>query len=144
MPRVHYVKKARKDNPAVQAGESYYWWKFRYGRKIYSRTRPKRYRLTRSAFLGTLWRIEDGLSDSVTSGDVDSLIADLELLQEECESSLDNMPEQLRDSSDSGMLLQERIYGLGDWITALYAIDWEVFTLEEAAAVVQDANPGIA
>ena len=41
MPRVNYVKKARKNNPAVKRGESYFWWKFRYGGKQYSKTRPR-------------------------------------------------------------------------------------------------------
>ena len=33
MPRVHFVKKARKDYPStgIQKGDSYYWWQFRYG-----------------------------------------------------------------------------------------------------------------
>jgi len=31
MPKVHFVKAARKDYPgdSVLKGESYYWWKFR-------------------------------------------------------------------------------------------------------------------
>ena len=44
MPRVHHVKSARKDNPVAKKGESYYWWKFRYGGKRYSKTpRPGRW-----------------------------------------------------------------------------------------------------
>lgn len=143
VPRVHHVKKARKDNPVVKRGESYYWWKFRFGPKMYSRTYPKRSRLTRSGFLSTLWDIEDCLSTTATSDDGDALIADLEQLQEECECSLDNMPEQLRESSDPGMLLQERIDGLGEWIGSIYAIGWDALTPEEAADAIQDANPGV-
>jgi len=51
MPRVHFVKKARKDNSAAKAGESYYWWKFRYrGRRptrSWARYRMRRGRMTR-------------------------------------------------------------------------------------------------
>lgn len=143
MPRVHHVKKARKDNPVVKAGESYYWWKFRFGRKMYSTTRPKRSQLTRSAFLGELWAIEDNLGDTATQDDGDSLVGELEGLRDECECSLENMPEQLRESSDSGVLLQERIYALDEWIEAIQSIDWETLTPEEAAEAIQDANPGI-
>lgn len=48
MPRVNYVKAARKDNPAVKRGEPYYWWKFRYGGKHFSKTRPRASQLTQS------------------------------------------------------------------------------------------------
>ena len=143
MPRVHHVKKARKDNPVVKRGEGYYWWKFRFGPKMYSKTYPKRSQLTRSGFLSTLWDIEDGLKATATPDDGDALIDELEQLQGECEDSLDNMPEQLRDSSDSGMLLQERIDNLGEWIDSIYAIDWDTLTPEEAADAMQDANPGM-
>ncbi len=54
MPRVTHVKKARKDNPVCKAGESYYWWKFRYGGKRYSLTRPRPSQLTQSAYFGGL------------------------------------------------------------------------------------------
>jgi len=32
MPRVHFVKKARRDYPDddIKKDESYYWWKFRF------------------------------------------------------------------------------------------------------------------
>ena len=35
MPRVHFVKKARKDvpNSDIKKGEGYFWWKFNYGAK---------------------------------------------------------------------------------------------------------------
>lgn len=143
MPRVHHVKKARKDNPVVKKGEGYYWWKFRFGPKVYSRTYPKRSQLARSGFLSTLWDIEDRLSTIATSDDGDEPIAELEELQGECERSLGNMPEQLREPSDSGMLLQERVDSLGEWIDSIYAIDWDALTPEEAADAIQDTNPGV-
>ena len=35
MPKLNYVKKARKDYPEseIQKGDSYYWWQFNYGPK---------------------------------------------------------------------------------------------------------------
>jgi len=143
MPKVVYVKKARKDNPAAKAGEPYYWWKFNFGPKMYSATRPKRSQLTRSDFLATLWAIEDNIPFELTEDDADVLTGELEELLDECQNSLDNMPEQLQDSSDSGMVLQEHIDGLEDWIASIQSIDWESVTPEEAAEEVQGSNPGI-
>lgn len=69
MPRVHYVKKARKDNGCVSKGESYYWWKFRYGSKCMSKKPPKASQLTQSEFLSTVYdineRIEECACDSL-------------------------------------------------------------------------------
>lgn len=117
MPRVNYVKKARKDNPAVKAGESYYWWKFRYGGKQYSRTRPRASQLTQSPYLsqvrGLIERIED--ENPLVWDDFDAIREDikgeLECLKDETQSSLDNMPEQLQ-YAPNGELLQERIDAL--------------------------------
>lgn len=143
MPRVHFVKKARKDNPVVKKGESYYWWKFRFGGKRFSVTRPKRSQLTQSSFLAALYDIEDGLGEEMTEDDINLLVADLENLRDECECSLSNMPEQLQDSSESGMLLQERIDMIGDWILEIESIDWESVSSQEAAEFIAETNPGI-
>ena len=143
MPRVHFVKKARKDNPIVKKGESYYWWKFRFGGKRYSKTRPKRSQLTQSSFLANLWDLEDSIPNEMSEEDVNSFISELEALKEECEYSLDNMPEQLRDTSESGYLLRERIDNLDDWINELYSIDFDHKHPDEIAEAVSDTNPGI-
>ncbi len=131
MPRVHYVKKARKDNPAVKAGESYYHWSFRFGGKRYSATRPKRSQLTQSAFYGTLWDLEDGLEDRVngveTVEDLQSVVEEVkdevEALRDEAQESLDNMPEHLQDSSSSGEMLTERIDAMEEWANSLESVD---------------------
>lgn len=77
MPRVHFVKKARKDNPAVKAGESYYWWKFRYGGKQFSKKRPRPSQLTqsdkKSRALAAQERIEDATSSWSCNADQDEL-----------------------------------------------------------------------
>jgi flagellar biosynthesis chaperone FliJ len=117
MPRVNYVKKARKDNPCCKKGESYYWWKFRFGGKRYSKTPPKRSQLTQSDFYSQLWELEEQRNDLCGNADVDSLegfksdIEDiaqqLEDLGSECEDKRDSMPEQLQDG-DVGQLLETR------------------------------------
>lgn len=143
MPRVHFVKKARKDNPAVNAGESYWWWKFRFAGKRYSKTRPRRSQLTQSSFLSTLYDLEDALPDEMTEAEAEELTVALEDLSEECWNSLNNMPEHLQDTSSSGELLQDRIDSLDSWIGEISNIDWSSTTPAEAAELVRGANPGI-
>ncbi len=62
MARAHFVKKARKDNPAagIKAGDSYYWWKFRRGGKHYSKTAPRPSQLTQSEYLRRLMLYNSG------------------------------------------------------------------------------------
>ncbi len=142
MPRLHYVVKARKDNPAVKAGESYYWWKFPYRGKQYSATKPARSRLTQSDFLATIYDLEDTLLDAYDEVDLEDLVGQLEELRDQCQESLANMPDELQDTSDSGMMLQERIAGLEEWIGELIWVDWETLTPEDVAAHAADSNPG--
>jgi hypothetical protein len=59
MPRVHHVKKARKDNPVCKKGGSYYWWKFRHGGKHFSLTYPKQSQLTQSPYLSVIYDCQD-------------------------------------------------------------------------------------
>lgn len=128
MPRVNFVKKARKDvpNSDIKKGESYYWWKFRYGSKRVSRTNPKRSELTQSSFLSTIWDIEDRISNISEDEDFETLVQDfiteIEELRDETQDSLDNMPDQLQDAP-TGQLLQDRIGALEEMITELENVD---------------------
>lgn len=129
MPRVHFVKKARKDNPVAKRGESYYWWKFRYGGKRYSRTRPRASQLTQSPYYGAVRALVEQIEDS-NPEDFDEFESlkeevrdELENLRDEAQSSLDNMPEQLQ-YAPTGELLQERIDALENAESELdYIID---------------------
>jgi hypothetical protein len=114
MPRVTHVKAARKDNPVCKKGESYYWWKFRYGGKRYSLTRPRPSQLTNSAYYGTVRSLVEQVEDA-SPEDYDGFIAlrdeigcALEELGQETQDSLDNMPDALQ-YSPTGELLQNRI-----------------------------------
>lgn len=124
MPRVTFVKSARKDNPVAKKGESYYWWKFRYGGKRYSLTRPRPSQLTQSAYYGTVRSLIEQVEDAGTPEDNDALTGlrdeikdELGSLLDETQGSLDNMPDQLQ-YSPTGELLQERIdaieYAMGE------------------------------
>lgn len=136
MPRVTFVKSARKDNPVAKKGESYYWWKFRFGGKRFSLTYPKRSQLTQSAYFGTLYDLADMIEDyEIVPGEMDTVESlrdevegELDSLRDECQESLDNMPEALQ-YAPTGELLQERIDALENAINELGYIEapdqWE-------------------
>lgn len=135
MPKVHHVKKCRKDYPEkdIKKGDEYWWWKFNFGPTIRSKTKPRRSQLTRSGFLSQLYEIQDNSSrwDDITSTDDfeairDDLINELTELKEECECNLENMPQHLQESSQSGETLTERIDGLDSWISDLESVDLEI------------------
>ena len=162
MPRLNFVKKARKDNPVVKKGESYYWWKFAFGPKRYSKTRPPRSQLTQSSFLSQLYDLEDDNEKSIGSATtieelqeiVEEMKGDIEQLTDEVQESLENMPEHLQDTSNSGTLLQERIENLESWHSELENVDFEPDDpddpdfemedhLENVRQQILESNPGI-
>jgi vacuolar-type H+-ATPase subunit I/STV1 len=133
MARLHFVKKARKNYKeyGIKKGDSYYWWAFRFGGKHMSKDKPRRSQLTQSAFLSTLYEIEDSIADfqpghpSEIYDFIEDVVSQIEDLKSECENNLDNMPDNLRENSSSGQLLQERIDNLESWISELQSIDTE-------------------
>lgn len=137
MARATFVKKARKDieGTEIKKGDSYYWWKFRFGGKRYSKTPPSRSQLTQSGFLGTLYEIEDRMAAFTCDNKEDfdefksELVSDIESLRDECQNSLDNMPEQLQ-SAPTGELLQERIDALESWSSEIEGIECEDYDEE--------------
>jgi len=127
MPKVKFVKSANKDNPVCKKGESYFWWKFRYGGKRYSLTCPKASQLTQSEFLGWAYDMQERSFDITVDGAEDTvteLINDIEEQRDELQEKLDNMPEHLQDTSSSGELLTERIGTLDNAIDTLHSIDY--------------------
>lgn len=114
MPRVTFVKAARKDNPVCKKGESYYWWKFRYGGKRYSLTRPRPSQLTNSPYYSQVRSLVEQIEDAaIEDNDAltelrDEISSELDNLRDECQSNLDNMPDSLQ-YSPTGELLQERV-----------------------------------
>lgn len=132
MAKTTFVKKARKDieGTDIKKGDSYYWWKFRFGSKQVSKTRPKRSQLTQSSFLSTMYDVEDTIENINTDDNfeemVDGIKDELESLKDEQQDSLDNMPEHLQETSSSGELLQERIEYLDEMIDTLENIDFDI------------------
>lgn len=132
MATAHFVKKARKKNPAVKKGESYYWWKFKFGPKHYSKTPPKPSQLTQSEFLSTVygWSEQFDEIDEDTGLDdirltVESIIEEANQLADDQRDKKDNMPDALQDG-EVGQLLESRADALEEFISELEAIDIDI------------------
>ena len=126
MTRAHFVQSARKDNPVAKRGESYYWWKFRYGGKRYSKTKPKQSQLTQSEFWSAVYSLQESLIEpddmDACEASIEEAKGELENLRDETQSKLENMPQGLQDG-DTGQLLQERIDALEEAINTLESVD---------------------
>lgn len=124
MPKVTFVKSARKANPryGIEVGDSYYHWSFmvggRGGPKICSKTYPKRSQLTNSDFLKQQYDLEDRIAEAKTPEDFREIAADITTLGEEQGEKYDNMPDGLREGP-TGELLDERRQGCEDWAQAV-------------------------
>jgi len=135
MARANFVKSAQKDNPVAKKGESYYWWQLHRGPKRYSKTPPKRSQLTGSSFLSALYDIEDDMVQGAAADDGlpstrDDIVSALEELRDQCQESLDNMPEGLQEGP-TGEMLQNRIDGLESAISEFEDIDMDEPTEDE-------------
>jgi hypothetical protein len=132
MPKVTHVKKARKDVPGtdIKAGEPYYWWKFRYGGKRYSRAPPRASQLTQSAYLSALYDLQDEIGELAPGenlqAEVENIAERLRELADEQRSNREQMPEQLQDGS-TGELLEERADMCEAAADELEAIDFDSF-----------------
>jgi len=136
MPRVTFVKKARKDYPesGIKAGDSYYWWKFRFGGKHKSKVRPKPSQLTQSEFLGTVYAIHEAMDEETVDNFTDSEAFDtyieeraseLRSLAEDTEEKRENMPENLY-YSQTGEMLEERANAVNEMADELDNIDTSI------------------
>lgn len=123
MARVHYVKSAAKDYPhaGVKKGEPYYWWKpFRQGKRI-SKERPKASQVATSEYAQRVLGLVEGLEEwggPWTESDRDDLVLELEEIRDMQQDSYDAMPEGLQQG-DVGVMLEERVSALDEWIDEL-------------------------
>lgn len=130
MTRLNYVKKARKPIPSagIEKGDSYYWWQFAFRSKQVSKTRPRRSQyMTQSPYLSQIYDIEDDLGaltvEQIEEGCLDEFISQIESVKDEAESSLGNIPDQLKDAP-AGATLQEYIDNCEQWISDLEDVDF--------------------
>ncbi len=146
MPRVTKVKKARKaiPNSGIEVGDTYFWWKFKNGPKMASKEPPKPWQLTRSAFLQGVYQIQDDISNLTTTDLDSSWIEDITTrireVGEQCQESLDNMPENLQ-YSPTAELLQERVDAMECWADELENI--EIPDMVSLVDEIQDIEPEI-
>lgn len=115
MPRVR-SQVAAKDYPShgIKKGETYYSWKFRYGGPRKSKTYPEPSQLTNSPFLQTVYGAAEQIDEAEDADALRSIAQEVRDAGEECQSSLDNMPEGLQQGS-TGELLQTRIDNCEAW-----------------------------
>ena len=132
MPHVHFVKKARKAdrNAGIKKGDSYYWWKFRFGGKNKSKSKPKQSQLTRSEFWGNIFGLQEDHEKPPEYDDLESTVEEiksqLEEWRDEQEERRSNMPDALQDS-ETGELLQERYDALDSAVSDLDGVgDFEI------------------
>jgi uncharacterized protein (DUF3084 family) len=129
--KVNFVKSARKAIPSanIKIGDSYYWWKFRYGGKRVSKDRPNRSQLTQSDFLSQVYDLEDSVSSIIPDSleDLEAMVQDFidqyTTLRDEVDEKIQAMPEHLQETSSSGQLLQERLEKLDEIISELENIE---------------------
>lgn len=122
MPRAHFVKSARKDNPVAKKGESYWWWKpmvgGRGGAKRFSKEQPKPSQLTQSAFPSAIYGASEQLSEANDPDTFREIAASVREAGEEAQGSYDNMPPGLQEG-DTGQLLSDRAENAEAWASAI-------------------------
>lgn len=119
MARIHFVKKARKDYPAhsIKKGDFYYWWKFRFGGKHFSKKHPRPSQLTQSEYLSAAYGLQEQIEDleiedleirddnlEDVAGELRSAADELHTLGSEQEDKIGNMPDSLQDSDTAERL----------------------------------------
>lgn len=149
MARVTHVKKARKefttteDKVEIKKGDSYYWWKFRFGGYRTSSIPPRPQQLTQSGYTISILDISDKIAnvpiDDCMADSIQEIIDEVQSLKDEQEENLSNMPEHLQESSSSGQMLQERIEALDNAISELENIDTEVEEYDKDHSDIVDA-----
>lgn len=153
MARVHFVKAAAKDNPVAKKGESYYWWKPRYGSKRYSKTQPRPSQLTTSDFLSQQMELEERIGDMKADdyttfedlrSEVEEIVSEIQSLGEEQGDKLSNMPDSLQQGP-TGELLEGRASSCEEWADELSGVDLDVDepTEEEAKSALDLDEPTI-
>jgi len=135
MPRVQY-RKARKDYPdnGIKKGDMYYYTslKLQRGGIVKRSLKPfKQSELTTSAFKGGWFCTQEAWNESAKmSEDITSAADSIREIGEECQNSLEAMPEGLQEG-ETGQMLQERIDACETCADALDTCAQEMDDLDE-------------
>lgn len=137
--RVHHVKKARKSNKnlGIKKGQEYWWWKFRYGGKHISHTKPAFERAEQLTEHQGNMRDFENRKDKLENdweGTLEEWNAEKEELEgaitewlDELNSRKDNLPEQFQET-----------HILNEQIEEIENIENEVQSLSEPDEVEED------
>lgn len=147
MAKVNKVLKAAKDYPHinVKKGEPYFWWKFRHGSRVMSKTYPHPSQLTQSEFLGEMMALEESIGElsfndpSEVTDWIQETKDRMEELRDAQEEKKGNMPEGLQEGP-IGEMLQARYDSLEDLINELDNIeaDYEDPSDEDMRAIAME------
>jgi hypothetical protein len=124
MPKIHYVKRARKHRPkfGIRRGEPYYWWWLRFthlgrGVKQYSKLPPKSWQTTSSPYWRQVLKIQEEVETAAALMSCRGMAAledacngaadELECLAGDLRARKDNMPDSLQ-RGPTGELLEAR------------------------------------
>lgn len=142
MPKVHFVKKARKDNPVCKRGESYYWASFKTGPRSSMKrmwtTYPKQSQLTLSKMSGA-YAADETIDDidTVTMDHIDiaaairDVIEQVESVRDEYQESYDNMEQAFPSGCPTMEEIQEKIDALESWICGLENAETDAENIDE-------------
>ena len=143
MPRVHFVKVARKPIPhaGVAVGESYFWWKFRYGGRRVSKARPRPSQLTQSK-LSEVYAAREELSDFLdgwdrVGGDPEGVADALDAAAERVREVAEAYGEAAEAMGGAGEANQEKADACEAYADAL---DDAAAAVREVAEEVEEAN----
>jgi len=164
MPRVYFVKKARtskksrrcKCGTEIQAGDSYYWWSFRYGGTYISCIscgRPRQSQLTQSDKFSRLYGAQESVLDAVETaraafdrGSIEEIRAHLEELGDTVEQSAEEVDDVAREYEEAADSIEETFsYSPTADDCREYASQAEEFAreLQDAAQSIGDAISGL-
>jgi hypothetical protein len=131
---VNTVKKARKDYPGtgIEKGDTYYWWKFRYGGKVRSKKFPRASQLTQSDKLSRLYGAQEEVEDALGSGDLETIkcaceyaASEIRHVAEEYQESADNIRDSFTDSPTADEC-EEKSEAAGSVADELESLDFEI------------------
>lgn len=135
MAKVQVIKKSRKEYKCSKCGEvipigsRYYKGEINFGPTIIrcSDCGLKSYEVTTSDWVMNVGQLLDTWSSEYTicEDGVNDIISAIEEIRDEQQDRLDQMPEQLQESSAAGELLSERIDACENAISDLESIDYE-------------------
>jgi len=130
--------KPRDENDRVfcHKGDTYYWWKFRHGSKMFSMSAPRPSQLTQNEFYGALYSINEEMEDmTVDSFTTEGLLTEfrenIETQIEEIEQELEEKESNLSQyeglaNSPVYELITERQEAVSSWLNDMQAVDTDI------------------